>query len=78
VLAWQVLDGSDATYADAPRRTGIQMRVCDAQAQMQYRSLCNYAVFTGGFERSSLRLTDMATNRVEAPWRAAPSSCPRA
>jgi hypothetical protein len=33
VLAWQVLDGSDATYADAPRRTGIQMRVCDAQAQ---------------------------------------------
>jgi hypothetical protein len=33
VLAWQVLDGSDATYADAPRRTGIQMRICDAQAQ---------------------------------------------
>lgn len=35
VLAWQVLDGTDLRQAGgaAPRRAGIQMRVCDARAQ---------------------------------------------
>jgi hypothetical protein len=33
VLAWQMLDGADAPGGNPPRRTGIQMRVCDAQAQ---------------------------------------------
>lgn len=35
VLAWQVLDGADLRQAGgaAPRRAGIQMRVCDARAQ---------------------------------------------
>jgi hypothetical protein len=33
VLAWQVLDGADAPGGNPPRRTGIQMRVCDARAQ---------------------------------------------
>jgi hypothetical protein len=33
VLAWQVLDGTGATSGAAPRRTGIQMRLCDAHAQ---------------------------------------------
>jgi hypothetical protein len=33
VLAWQMLDGADTPGGNPPRRTGIQMRVCDAQAQ---------------------------------------------
>ncbi|WP_246149412.1 cellulose biosynthesis protein BcsN [Skermanella pratensis] len=35
VLAWQVLDGADLSQVGsaAPRRAGIQMRVCDARAQ---------------------------------------------
>jgi hypothetical protein len=33
VLAWQMLDGADAPGGNPPRRTGIQMRVCDARAQ---------------------------------------------
>jgi hypothetical protein len=33
VLAWQVLDGDALGQDAAPRRAGIQMRVCDARAQ---------------------------------------------
>jgi hypothetical protein len=33
VLAWQVIDGAGAFAVNPPRRTGIQMRVCDARAQ---------------------------------------------
>jgi hypothetical protein len=33
VLAWQMLDGADTPGGNPPRRTGIQMWVCDAQAQ---------------------------------------------
>jgi hypothetical protein len=33
VLAWQMLDGADTPGGNPPRRTGIQMRVCDARAQ---------------------------------------------
>ena len=33
VLAWQMLDGADIPGGNPPRRTGIQMRVCDARAQ---------------------------------------------
>jgi hypothetical protein len=33
VLAWQMLDGAEISGGNPPRRTGIQMRVCDARAQ---------------------------------------------
>jgi hypothetical protein len=33
VLAWQMLNGADVSGGSPPRRTGIQMRVCDARAQ---------------------------------------------
>lgn len=33
VLAWQMLEGVDLSGGNTPRRTGIQMRVCDARAQ---------------------------------------------